>query len=221
MTALVAGTARAFLLDSLPAGFDIADGVLLVLFVIYGAYVWGQWGDKSQGGSSSTAAAADLAGKLTEAAAGGSDVEKAAAFAKVAGDAAERAVAAAKRAEEAEARATDNSQEQRAMAASSVGSFVTLGVAAAAVLLTGAGVLLGVEGGGTQLARSVFTELILATGWLTLSLILGAISASYVITYIRGTQSVAEKRGVMFPAACQLGALVVGAIYFMLSIILF
>lgn len=233
---IAVAAARAFRWSSLPLGFTIADIVLAVLFLVLMVGVWRVWSSpeadgirapmpnppqQGSGSAPSSAATTEVsnprfAGSLwptrrqVEASA-----ETALAAAEAATAAADRASAAAERA------AAAGSVDERAMAASSVGSFVTLGIAAAAVLLTGAGVLLGVEGGATPLPHRVFSQLMLATGWLVASLIFGALSASYVINHIHHPGSVAENRLVNFFAAGQLWALVVGAIYFMLSIVLF
>jgi hypothetical protein len=216
----VSAAARAFLWHSLPGGFEIFDIAVALLFLLYLAGVWWSWatpkpGVTSHARTTSTTVATEPTSEKDAAAAAAA---KAVAAAERADTAAQTAVAAA---EKAVAAAGPNSADGRAMAASAIGSFVTLGVAAAAVLLTGAGVLLGVEGGATPLPRSVFTELVLATGWLVLSLVFGAISMSYVINHIHHSESVAENRLVVFFAAGQLAALVIGAVYFVLSIVLF
>ena len=227
---------RAFRWDSLPLGFKIADIVLAVLFLVFMISVWRVWSSpETDGVQAPTPNPPQQDETSAPASARASDVKnprvvlslwriprRVEAVAETAVAAAEAAAAAADRASAAAERAAAaGSVDERAMAASSVGSFVTLGIAAAAVLLTGAGVLLGVEGGATPLPHRVFSQLVIATGWLVASLIFGALSASYVINHIHHPGSVAENRLVNFFGAGQLCALAVGAVYFMLSIVLF
>jgi hypothetical protein len=228
--------ARAFSWNSLPLGFMIADIVLAGLFLVFMISVWhDSSGPKADGIRAAIPDPPQQGQTPAPSRASTSDVDKprsagshwctqrrVEAAAQSALAAAETAVAAADKASAAAERAaTAASVDERAMAASSVGSFVTLGIAAAAVLLTGAGVLLGVEGGAAPLPHRVFSQLVLATGWLVASLIFGALSAAYVINHIHHAASVAENRLVNFFGAGQLCALVVGATCFMLSIVLF
>jgi hypothetical protein len=181
---IAVAAARAFRWNSLPLGFRIADIVLAVLFLVFMIDVWRvRSSPKADGTQAPTPNPAQQSEASVPLSAGTSDVKiprlarspsrirntrKAAAATALA--AAETAVAAAARASAAAERAAPaGSVDERAMAASSVGSFVTLGIAAAAVLLTGAGVLLGVEGGATPLPHRVFSQLVLATGWLVAS----------------------------------------------------
>lgn len=215
---LLVSTGRAFLWDSLPLGFKIFNVASAAISIVYLVLLFRAW-RLSPGATSTTTALADAGPGPTSPT---TDAERAEAAAAAALAAAKTAQAAAAEANSAAERAgAAAAVDERAMAASSVGTFVTLGVAAAAVLLTGAGVLLGVEGGAAPLPRSVFTQLVIATAWLVASLLFGAISASYVITHIGHTRSVAAVRLVIVFAAAQFLALVVGALDFMLSIVLF
>ena len=110
---------------------------------------------------------------------------------------------------------------EKTLAVTAVGGFITVSVAGASILLAGTGVLLALEPGNTPLPTRVFTDLGVATAWLVVSLVCGAIAAAYVINHIHHKQSVAEHPLVMAFAAAQLLAFAVGAIYFFVAILLF
>jgi hypothetical protein len=102
-----------------------------------------------------------------------------------------------------------------------VGTFITVAVAGASLLMTAVGVLLSLKPLGNPVPRDVFTELVVAALWLVVSLAAGAISASYVLNHLHFGQSVAEHPLVIAFASAQLLALIVGATLFVVSLFLF
>lgn len=106
-------------------------------------------------------------------------------------------------------------------AASALGMFITVGVAGASVLLTGSGVVLGLGNDKSPLPSPVSTELVLAVGALIISLLCALITASYVLNHLHEETSLAENRLVVGSAVVQMVAMFLGAVAFMVSLLLF
>lgn len=116
---------------------------------------------------------------------------------------------------------TEIENHERNLAAASVGTFITVSVAGAAILLTGTGVVLGLKPGDNAVPQDVFTQLVLATVWLVWSLFCGVVAASYVLNHIHRKQSVAEEPLVMTFATAQLTALWIGGVMLVIGLFLF
>jgi preprotein translocase subunit SecG len=113
------------------------------------------------------------------------------------------------------------SSEAMGLAVNAVGAFITVSVAGASILLAAVGVLIALEPSGRPIPREVFSDLGLATVWLVVSLICGALAAAYVINHIHQKKSVAEHPLVLAFSAAQFAALVLGAIYFVIAMFSF
>jgi hypothetical protein len=113
-----------------------------------------------------------------------------------------------------------NRSGERSMAAQSVGTFVTVSVAGASILIAASGVLLGIEPNKQVVPPEVFTQLSLGIVFLVVSLGAGAVAASYVLNHLHHDESVAQNALVEASAAAQLSGLVFGAICFTISVFL-
>ena len=116
---------------------------------------------------------------------------------------------------------TDLGEEAKATAGSAVLGFITVSVAGASILLTGAGVLLTLEPGKAPVSAQVFTDVTIATVYLGASLICGTFSAAYVVNHIHHLSSVAEHPLVQACAAGQFVSLIFGACFFISAFFLF
>ena len=106
------------------------------------------------------------------------------------------------------------------MGAQSVGTFITVCVAGASILLAASGVLLGIEPNKQVVPPEVFTQLSIGVVFLVVSLAFGAFAASYVLNHLHYDYSVAQHPLVEASATGQLYALVLGAFCFMISVFL-
>ena len=111
------------------------------------------------------------------------------------------------------------SDSERGMAVAAVGNFVTVNVAAASIILTGVGVIAGLQLKGSVDSPQVATQLSLTGVWLATSLLCGGLTAAYVISLLHRDQSVAQNTWVLGYAVAQLGCTFGGASY--LAIMLF
>jgi hypothetical protein len=100
------------------------------------------------------------------------------------------------------------------------GTFITINVAGAALLLAGIGVLLGLHQGDCALRHAPFTELTLGAIWLGISLLASVVTASQVLTKLHKNTSVARDANVMTSGGAQMFAMVIGGIYFLTSFFL-
>ena len=115
---------------------------------------------------------------------------------------------------------SDRGLDERKLAVTAVGSFVTVNVAASSILLTGAYLFFRVGFGGKQVPTDIFTQLVLTSFWFVLSLLFGLISVSYLLNQIHSNRSVVENRLVIVPAAIQFGGTVGGACFFAITLFL-
>jgi hypothetical protein len=199
-------------LASLPVWLQAVDAFLLLFFFVYvvGAYrSWRQaWRPArpaaSQGGEEGGALRDDAVSASSE---GGQEVGT------LRGE-----VVTAHTVRTAVASVQQSSE--RAMGAQSVGTFITVSVAGAAILLAASGVLLGIEPNRQTVPPRVFTELSLGIVWLVLSLACGIVAASFVLNHLHHADSVAKHPLVETCAAAQLCALLFGGISFMISVFL-
>lgn len=99
--------------------------------------------------------------------------------------------------------------------------FATVGVAAASVLLAGAGVLLTFQPNDSSISTEAFSELVIAAVWLVISLFFGALAAAWTVNHVHHGRSVAEHELVMAASSGQFAALVIGSIHFVVAFFLF
>ncbi len=117
--------------------------------------------------------------------------------------------------------ATEMLDAERAIAVNAVGTFITINVAAASVLLAGVGVLIGLGFGNEPVPQDVFTELTLAAVLLVISLFCGAVSAAYIVNHVHHSKSVAENFLVMTTSTAQFISTVGGGVFFVTAFFLF
>jgi preprotein translocase subunit SecG len=116
---------------------------------------------------------------------------------------------------------TDLQPEEQTRGVTAVAGFITVGVAAASILLAGSGVLLAFEPSQSQISSEAFSQLVIATVWLVVSLILGVLAAAWIVNHVHHDTSVAEHPLVMAASAGQLVALILGSIYFVVVFFFF
>jgi hypothetical protein len=111
--------------------------------------------------------------------------------------------------------------EEKTRGVTAVAGFITVGVAAASILLAAAGVLLAFEPSQSHISTKVFSDLVIATVWLVISLIFGVFAAAWIVNHVHHRASVAEHPLVMAASSGQFVALIVGSIYFVIAFFLF
>jgi hypothetical protein len=116
---------------------------------------------------------------------------------------------------------TNLGTEEKIGGVTAVGGFITVGVAAASILLAGSGVLLAFEPSNSHITTEAFTDLAIATVWLVVSLIFGVFAAAWIVNHVHHSTSVAEHPLVMAASSAQFIALILGAIYFVVAFFLF
>lgn len=102
-----------------------------------------------------------------------------------------------------------------------VAGFITVGVASASILLAGSGVLLAFEPSQSHISTKAFSDLVIATVWLVVSLIFGVFAAAWIVNHVHHKTSVAEHPLVMAASSGQFVALILGSIYFVVAFFLF
>lgn len=110
--------------------------------------------------------------------------------------------------------------ETKTLGVTAIGGFITVGVAAASILLTGTGVLLALEPSHQEIPTKVFTVLTLAVVWLVVSLVAGILAAAWIVNHANHDRNVIEHPLVMAAASAQFLSLIFGAVYFVLAIFL-
>lgn len=116
---------------------------------------------------------------------------------------------------------TNLEAEEQTRGVTAVAGFITVGVAAASILLAATGVLLAFEPSQSQISTKVFSDLVIATVWLVVSLICGVFAAAWIVNHVHHKTSVAEHPLVMAASSGQFVALVLGSIYFVVAFFLF
>lgn len=116
---------------------------------------------------------------------------------------------------------TDLDTEGKIGGVTAVGGFITVGVAAASILLAGSGVLLAFEPSHGHMTSEVFSDLVIATVWLVVSLIFGVFAAAWIVNHVHHRTSVAEHPLVMAASSAQFIALILGSLYFVVAFFLF
>jgi uncharacterized membrane protein YsdA (DUF1294 family) len=111
--------------------------------------------------------------------------------------------------------------EEKTLGVTAVAGFITIGVAAASILLAASGVLLALEPSQSHISTKVFSDLVIATVWLVISLIFGVIAAAWIVNHVHHKTSVAEHPLVMAASSGQFVALILGSIYFVVAFFLF
>lgn len=122
---------------------------------------------------------------------------------------------------EGKAPKTDLDTEEKIGGVTAVGGFITVGVAAASILLAGSGVLLALEPSNGHITTKAFTDLAIATVWLVVSLVFGVFAAAWIVNHVHHRTSVAEHPLVMAASSGQFIALILGSIYFVIAFFLF
>jgi hypothetical protein len=118
-------------------------------------------------------------------------------------------------------RRRERSREERDLAASAMGNFVSVGVGGASVLIAGIGILLALQSDTNPLPQRVSTELTAATVFLVASIACGFVTQSYVLTHLHHRErSVAEEPLVMAFGTGQLFGLFLGGAFFLLALFL-
>jgi uncharacterized membrane protein YsdA (DUF1294 family) len=116
---------------------------------------------------------------------------------------------------------TDLVAEEKTRGVTAVAGFITVGVAAASILLAATGVLLAFEPSQSHISTKVFSDLVIATVWLVVSLIFGVCAAAWIVNHVHHKTSVAEHPLVMAASSGQFVALILGSIYFVVAFFLF
>lgn len=115
----------------------------------------------------------------------------------------------------------DLTPEEKTRGVTAVAGVITVGVAAASILLAGTGVLLAFEPSQSLISTRVFSDLVIATIWLVVSLVLGVFAAAWIVNHVHHKTSVAEHPLVMAASSGQFVALILGSIYFVVAFFLF
>lgn len=116
---------------------------------------------------------------------------------------------------------SDLKTDEKTLGVTVIIGFATVGVAAASVLLAGAGVLLTFQPNDSAISTEAFSELVVAAVWLVISLFFGALAAAWTVNHVHHGQSVAEHELVMAASSGQFAALVIGSIHFVVAFFLF